>query len=149
MYTTEFLSPAHYKWAVQVAGRNMLIHEVKRPDLYNREALEHLANKMMVDGTGILALHDGRPVGAIGGVVMPHIYNPNVTVLAELLWYVLPEYRNGRAGLLLLKAFRKLADEIADEATMSTLPSSDIKEETMAKFGFKFGEKGFHYKKEI
>lgn len=148
MYTTGLLTPEHFKWAVHVAGKNMIMHEVKRPELYHRESLEALANKMMVDGTGILAFYNGRPVGAIGGILVPHIYNPNIIVLSELMWYVLPEYRNGRAGLLLIKEFKKLAEEIADEATLSTLPSSDIKTETLEKLGFTFGEKAFHYIKE-
>lgn len=148
MYTTGLLTPEHFKWAVHVAGKNMIMHEVKRPELYHRESLEGLANRMMMDGTGILAFYNERPVGAIGGVLVPHIYNPNITVLSELMWYVLPEFRNGRAGLLLIKEFKKLAEEIADEATLSTLPTSDIKEETLAKLGFHYGEKAFHYIKE-
>ena len=81
-------------------------------------------------------------------MLVPHIYNPNIIVLTELMWYVLPKYRNGRAGLLLIKEFKKLADDMADEATLSTLPTSDVKTETLAKLGFHFGEKAFHYVKE-
>ena len=145
MYTTGLLTQEHFKWAVHVAGKNMIMHEVKRPELYHRESLEGLANRMMLDGTMILAFYNERPVGAIGGVLVPHIYNPNIIVLSELMWYVLPEYRNGRAGLLLIKEFKKMAEELADEATLSTLPSSNIKSETLAKLGFHYGEKAFHY----
>lgn len=148
MYTTGLLTQEHFKWAVQVAGKNMIVHELKRPELLHRESLEALANKMMVEGTGVLAFYNGRPVGAIGGVLVPHIFNPNITVLSELLWYVLPEFRNGRAGLLLIKEFKKLVDLYADEATLSTLPTSDVKTETLAKLGFHYGEKAFYYIKE-
>ena len=147
MYTTGLLTPEHFQWAVHVAGKNMIMHEVKRPELYHRESLEGLANKMMMDGTGILAFYEDKPIGAIGGVLVPHIYNPNIIVLSELMWYVLPKYRNGRAGLLLIKAFKKLAEELADEATLSILPSSDVKPETLEKLGFKLGESAFLFKK--
>ena len=148
MYSTGLLTPEHFKWAVHVAGKNMIMHEVKRPELYHRESLEALANRMMMDGTGILAFYNGRPVGAIGGVLVPHIYNPNITVLTELMWYVLPEFRTGRAGLMLIKEFKNLAEERADEATLSILPSSDVKPETLSRLGFTFGEKAFHFIKD-
>ena len=95
MYTTGLLTPEHFKWAVHVAGKNMIMHEVKRPELYHRESLEGLANRMMMDGTGILAFYNGRPVGAIGGVLVPHIYNPNIDqILMNIVnkYNVLPQF---------------------------------------------------------
>ena len=148
MYSTGLLTHEYFKWAVEVAAKNMIHHEVKRPELYYRPSIEALANKMMEEETGILVFKDGRPVGCLGGVVLPNIYNPNLTVMTELIWYVLPEYRNTRAGSMLLKAYIKLIEEKADEGTLSTLVTSEVHKRSLEKLGFIPGEFAFLYRKD-
>lgn len=146
MYTVEDLTARDYQWAVQVAAKNMIIEEVKRPDLYNMQQFELLANLMLQQKTVVIAKMNGRPVGVIGALVNPNVYNPNVMTMAEILWYVLPEHRGGRAGYLLLKAIKEKADDLADELTLSTLAQSAVNDASLARMGFEFAERAYFYK---
>lgn len=145
MYEVRPLSFDSFEWAVNVAAKNMLEKEVQRPDFYDKPTIEKLASKMLVEGTGLIAYKKDRPVGAIGGIVHPNIYNPRILVLTELLWYVLPEFRQTRVGFQLLKAYRELADSVADEASLSTLTSSQINPSSLQKFGFELKESSYYY----
>lgn len=144
MIKTAIVNSSHRDWLITDACYKMLSEEVGRPELYCRPQIESLVDAAILTQTLIVAEKDGEPIGVIGGFLVPNIYNPNIKVLSELLWYVKEEYRKGRAGYLLLKAFDKLASEIADEATMSTLLHSEVKIETLEKVGFKLKEFAFH-----
>lgn len=146
MYTVEDLTAHDYQWAVQVAAKNMIIEEVKRPDLYNMQQFELLANMMLQQKTVVIAKMNGRPVGVIGALVNPNVYNPNIMTMAEILWYVLPEHRGGRAGYLLLKAIKEKADDLADELTLSTLAQSAVNDASLLRMGFEFAERAYFYK---
>jgi Acetyltransferase (GNAT) family len=144
MYKTETLSQSTLKWFVETAGVNMLKHELKRPELEDLDSLYALGEKMLYSGTGWVVKLNDEPVGGLGALLVPNIYNPRFTTLAELFWYVLPEYRNSRAGLYLLDAFNTFAADNADDATLSLLPSSEVR--SLEKRGFEFCERA--YKKE-
>lgn len=131
------------EWFVEVAAINMLTDELKRPELINKDNLYRLADLGVQMGTAFVVKKNGFNVGALGALKVPNVYNPEITTLAEFFWYVLPEYRNTRAGLLLLKAFDKKAKEVADEATLSTLPSSQLNVASLEKKGFSLQEFGF------
>ena len=147
MYEVKPISFDSFEWAVNVAAKNMINQEVKRPELYHRPTIEQLASRMLVDETGFIAYKEGRPVGAIGGILVPNIYNPQIFTLTELLWYVLPDHRQSRLGLLLLKSYKELADERADEATLSTLTASAINQRSLERLGFKLSEFCYLYQK--
>lgn len=82
-------------------------------------------------------------VGFIVGVNAPHHFNKNITVLSELLWWVTEEYRNTRAGALLLKAFMDYGQANADWVVMTLESGSPVKHETLLKRGFKLQEYSF------
>lgn len=126
MYKIEKLSESTIHWFVEVAGVNMLNNEVNRPELVDIPTMYGLADRMMYAGTAWVVLKDDEPIGTIGAMEVPNIYNPNVISLAELVWYVLPEHRNSRAALMLLNVFDKYAEEHTDDAIMSLLPSSEV-----------------------
>jgi len=106
--------------------------------------INYLVDKGVSDGTCFVCAKDGIPVGVLGALIVPNLYNPEYITLAEAFWYVLPEYRETRAGAMLLKAFHDRASEIANEATMSLLiESSVIKIESLEKRGFMLKEFGF------
>ena len=130
-------------WFVNVAAVNMLKDEVKRPELINLGALQALAERGMSEGTAFVAMSSEVPVGALGGLLVNNIYNPDILTLCEMFWYVVPEYRNTRAGALLFKAFDEKAAWCADESTLSILPSSIINIKTLEKRGFHLEELGF------
>lgn len=135
-------------WGVEVAAVRMLTEEVKRPELVNREHLYNLVQKIIQDGTAIVAYNDeDKPVGCIAGVLVPNLFNPQINTLAEIIWYILPEYRGTRIAAMLLKRYTELAEEIADEATLSLLPSSNVNFRSLAKRGWKQEE--FAFRREI
>lgn len=130
-------------WIVKEAGRRMTHEELKKPDLYDPHTLQELALKGIREQTVILVTKHTKIIGVIGGVLVPHYLNRNQMTLAEIMWYVLPEHRSGRAGLLLLKAFTELAKDKAAKATLSLLGSSPISDKTLEKFGFKLTERNY------
>jgi hypothetical protein len=145
-FVVEQLSATYLEWFVNTAAVNMLTDELKRPELVHYETIYGLAIRGMMEDTAFIVRCDGEPVGALGSILTPNIYNPTYKVLAEMFWYVLPEYRNTRAGLMLLNAFDQKASEIADESTLSLLSSSKVNTASMEKRGFKMVELGFNKK---
>jgi hypothetical protein len=121
----------------------MLSDELNRPKLVNNVHLAKLTQIVMQQGTAFVVMKDNKPVGAIAGIVIPSLYNPDIKVCSELFWYVLPEFRSSRAGLLLLNAFVARGAELADETTLSLLASSLVYDKTLEKRGFIFIESGF------
>lgn len=146
MYTVGSLTHDDYVWSVEVAATRMLLEEVKRPELLNKENIYKLVDQMIVDDTAIICRKDGQPVGCIGALLVPNTYNPEIATLAELIWYVLPDHRNSRAGFLLLQEYIKLAEKIADEATLSLLASSEVNFDSLSKRGFMQEEYAFRMK---
>lgn len=136
-YTVEKLTYGDYVWGVEVAAIRMITEEVKRPELINRGQLYVLVEKMIKEGTALIAKCDGEPAGVIAGILTPNTLNPDILTLAELIWYVLPEYRNTRVGAMLMSEYTKLANEVSDEATLSLLPDSRVNLSSLAKKGFK------------
>lgn len=130
-------------WFVETAAVNMLVDEVKRPDLVNLNHLYALATKGMEEGTAFIAKRGYEPIGALGALLVPNTFNPELTTLAEMFWYVLPEYRNSRAGALLFSAFDQCGKEIADESVLSLMGSSAVNMKTLEKRGFMLGEFAF------
>jgi len=74
---------------------------------------------------------------------LPNVFNPSLTSLSEVFWYVLPEYRNTRSGLLLLNAFDKCGQEQADETNMCLLIGSPVATKSLEKRGFEMKEIAF------
>lgn len=120
----------------------MILDELKRPELINPKQLYTIAAKAIEDQTAFVVRSGDKCVGAVGGMIVPNILNPNITTLAEMMWYVLPEYRNTRAGALLFYAFDERGS-YADEITFSLLPSSAINVNTLEKRGYMLSEYGF------
>jgi hypothetical protein len=142
----EVLTEADMQWFVETAAVNMLRDEVQREELIDVDTLYKLAQMGLETQTAFVAKVDGVCVGAIGGLLLPNIFNPRLSTLAEVFWYVLPEHRQSRAGLLLLNAFTARGVEVADETTLCLLGSSEIKMKTLEKRGFYLGE--FAFRKE-
>lgn len=131
------------EWFVEVAAVRMLQEELKRPELVNLDQLYTLAGKGMQDGTAWVAKGFNGNVGALGSILTPNPFNPVFTTLAEIFWWVDPSYRESRAGYLLFKEFDARASVIANEATMSLLPSSVVSIKSLEKRKFMLGEFGF------
>lgn len=91
---------------------------------------------------------NGVPTGFICGLVTPHFFNPNKTVLTELFWWVKEEFRSGRSGHLLLKKFISYGKNF-DMCIMTIEDKSPIKPITLEKFGFRLKEMNFVLEKEF
>lgn len=142
----ELLQEKDMEWFAEVAATRMLIEEVGKPELVNEDAIYALTTMGILSDTAFIAKIGESPVGALGAIIVPNTYNPNIKTLVEMFWYVLPEYRKSRAGLLLLNAYAEKAEELGLEATMSLLPTSNIQDKTLAKRGFSICE--YAYRKE-
>lgn len=135
------LSEKHLYWFVNEAAVRMLVDELKRPDYVNMAQLYRLAFRGMNEETAWVVLSGDKPVGALGSLLFSNPFNPDLSCLSEIFWYVLPEYRNGRAGALLLKSFEEKAKDCAYEATLSLLTTSDVT--SLERRGWMNSEKGF------
>lgn len=61
------------------------------------------------DGIAYVAEIDGEIIGGILGVIVPVWFSPRHVVAAELGWWIDEQYRGGRAGVMLLRAFEGAA----------------------------------------
>ena len=133
----------HKEWIINEAAINMLIDEVGRPDLVDMDQIETLVSLGLSTNTVFVVECDDAPVGVLGALILPNTFKPSVQILVEMFWYVLPEFRKGRAGYMLLKAYSDTSKERGIDASASLLPRSSVSEETMAKFGFHQHEVSF------
>lgn len=137
--TTEYLD-----WFIDVAASRMISDELKQPELINKPYLRHLAEIGITQGTVFVSFKGGVPTGALGSLCTAHPLNPDFSVLTEIVWFVLPEYREGRSGAMLLNAFIEKAKAMkADYCTLSLLMTSAVNIASLEKRGFKMGEYAF------
>ena len=136
------------QWSIGTASKSMLKDEVGRPDLYVPARLGMYFSKVVKDGTGLICWKDGKRVGMIGGILLPHHLKPSYTVLTEIVWYVDPDYRRSRASTLLLNGYKALIDEKADEGIFTLLAHTPIEDSSMERMGFKPYERNFIYRKQ-
>jgi RimJ/RimL family protein N-acetyltransferase len=82
--------------------------------------------RLMDQGVVLVAENSatGELMGTIGGTINFHLFDPDRLVLAELWWWVAPEYRGSSAGLRLIQAFRERGLQDVDLVTMSTLETT-------------------------
>jgi hypothetical protein len=85
---------------------------------------------------------DGIKTGFITGFISQHMFNPEKSVLTEVFWWVKPEFRSGRSGYLLLKAFKD-AGSVFDWCIMTIEDKSPVKPESIKAMGFKYKEMNF------
>ena len=91
----------------------------------------------------IADLGETKPIGFIAGCVTPHLFNPEIKVLAETFWWVAEEYRGSRAGLMLLREFMDWGEKNVDWITMGLETGSPVREDALLKRGFKLQEKSY------
>ena len=90
-----------------------------------------------------VARRNGKVIGCIAGLLSAHLFNPRIRILTEAFWWVEPQYRSSRAGLLLLEALMTWAKQYADMFVMTLEHNSPVKPETLLKRGFKLRETNF------
>jgi RimJ/RimL family protein N-acetyltransferase len=113
--------------------------------LFKDEEHTRLVMQRHLDGHLLLVAEKEEvgPVGFIAGLLSPHFYNPDITVLAESFWWVAPEHRGSRAGLILLNEFVEHGKEIADWITLSLQHHSPVKDVCLTRRGFRVQEHSY------
>lgn len=91
----------------------------------------------------LIATNGAERLGFIAGVFTKHHFNANLTVLAELLWWVQPEHRGSRAVVMLLREFERIGREKADWVVFSLEHNSPFRDEHLTKRGFRMMEKSY------
>jgi hypothetical protein len=86
---------------------------------------------------------DGERMGFIGGVYVPHVFNPELTLLSETFWWVTPAHRGSRAGLMLLNAFTEFGKGAADWVTVALEEKSPVDDRCLRKRGYRLLEKNY------
>lgn len=112
-----------------------------RDDEYMRNTL---IPYIISNGVCLIAEIDGKCIGSIAGVVVPTVYNPNKTNLAELWWWVNKENRKGSVGAKLLFMFEVEAqDRQVNHLTMSILPNTHLNTQALEKRGYMLKESAY------
>lgn len=94
--------------------------------------------KLMADHLFLVAEtpRSSLPVGLIAGVVVPHALNPAILMLHEMFWWVTPEHRGSRAGLVLLDAFVGWGKENCQWVYFSIHHTTKVSSRAMLRRGF-------------
>ena len=111
--------------------------------LYDEPSAISGLTKLMDNGLVLIAEQGDQHLGFIVGAITPHLFNPNILVLTEFLWWVEPAYRKGRAGYLLLKEFIQWGEKNADWIVFTIEEKSPLNEETILKQGFERMERSY------
>jgi N-acetylglutamate synthase-like GNAT family acetyltransferase len=86
---------------------------------------------------------EGTIIGLIAGMLVPHIFNQDLLTLTQIFWWVKPEYRHGKTGLMLLNAFNEHGERDADWIICVTHKDTPINDRSFIKRGFHLKEKNF------
>lgn len=106
------------------------------------ECREQLAS--LIQTQPFFVVRDGIDfAGFIGGTLAGHPYHSSLRLLSEMFWWVVPEYRQTRAGLLLLEAFIAHGEAHADLIHFTLEEKSPVNERTLTKRGFHLVEKSY------
>ena len=81
----------------------------------NEEHINKLFHHVILGGGVALIAEDKDVAGIIIGVKDQNVWDPEVKVLRELVYWVEPKYRGSTAGYKLLLKYNKLAQELVDE----------------------------------
>jgi hypothetical protein len=106
----------------------------------NEEHINKLFHHVILGGGVALIAEDKDVAGIIIGVKDQNVWDPEVKVLRELVYWVEPKYRGSTAGYKLLLQYNKLAQELVDEQkinmyTMTKMVNSPDLDFT--RFGYK------------
>lgn len=131
-----------------------LLEELRKFDVFfpanrslipdDREEALAIVERLIAQGVFMLAVRGSRIIGFIAGTLTPHLFNPKIHVLCELLWWVTPDARGSRAGALLFNEFLEVGKrEGVDWIVMTLEAGSPISDESLTKRGFKPMERSF------
>lgn len=116
-------------------------HSLLPPEESTRE---EILLTLMKEHLFLIAEKDGGGrTGLFAGIVVPHILNPSVRVLYELIWWVSLEHRGSSAGLRLLDAALDWAKGKVDWVFWTTQHNTPVADRVFLKRGFKVQQTDF------
>jgi len=107
----------------------------------NEEHINMLFHHVILGGgISFVAEKDTKLVGIIIGIKDHNIFDPDLTMLKELVFWVEKEHRGSSAGYKLIKSYNKKAQELVDEKeiimyTMTKMVNSPDLD--FSRFGYK------------
>lgn len=92
------------------------IHEQGEIGTFDVDLDDEYLNMMFataINGGGLVLIAESdEPIGIMLALISPNVWSDKTLLMNELLWYVQEEYRNTRAGYLLLKKYQELCEEL-------------------------------------
>lgn len=119
-------------------GRRFLLEGPYKDQLADNpgEAAKFATNVMAhKDGHILVADKDGKPIGVIAFIVMPHWFSGETTA-TEMIWYVEPEHRPGGIGMRLLWEAEKQALDLGAASMGMTAPTEAVGD-VYKRFGYR------------
>ena len=109
-------------------------------DCDNEEHVNKMYHHVLLGGGIALIAEDTQPIGMIVGIIDRNIWDPNIKILRELVYWVEPESRGSSAGYKLLLQYNKEAEKLVSENkidlyTMTKMVNSPDLD--FARFGYK------------
>jgi N-acetylglutamate synthase-like GNAT family acetyltransferase len=112
----------------------------------NFENLAKLVWTVQQHGYIWLAFRDQQAVGCLLAVKQPNMWAPNCRELRELVWYILPEYRNSILGGRLFKKYCEKGEELLENGTIQgyfTTRMTTTDDINLSRRGFKLVEQTY------
>ncbi len=107
------------------------------------EHLGKLAFTFIQHGYIWLAFKDAEPIGMLIAVKEPNVWSPQNHQLRELIWYIIPEYRNSTIGGRLFAKYCEKGDELMENGSIDgyfTTKMTTTANYNLEKRGFKLKE---------
>lgn len=109
-------------------------------DCDNEDYINKLYHHIILGGGLALIAETEKPIGMIIGIKDHNIWDPELKVLRELVYWVEPEHRGTTAGYRLIKEYNKHAQQLIDDGkiklfTMTKMINSPDLD--FSRFGYK------------
>jgi len=109
---------------------------------FDAESVSVTLTHVINTGCVYIATLNDDVIAAIGGVCATNPWNRTQAIWQEMFWWVFPKYRNTFVGIKLLKLFEQAAPTNST-ISLSILPQTDLKQETLAKLNYKLVEQTY------
>ncbi len=141
--STRFATMEDESWILEQSADFAKTYPSKLNLAENLPYMKLLFKNLIENHVMIIAEMAGTRTGFIAGMKAPHHFNPNLTVLSELLWWVPEEFRGSKAGSALLEDFIAVGKGSADWITFTIEEQTPISDKSLIKRGFRPTEKSY------
>lgn len=123
-------------WIIEELREFSKLFNTRIPIMGNEDYVRSYVLGLMTNELLLLAEDQGRRLGFIAGVLSRHQFNPEITVLHALAWWVIPSARGGVAAGRLLGGLRSYGEEHADWINVGIREGSCIGSRSLEGLGF-------------